>query len=391
MLAAAFGLGATSLYFYTLGLMIVPLSTAFGWSQAQITSGPIIISIFYFFLASRIGALVDRLGPRAVVVPGYAGFCLALAALGLAGPSIWSWYALWALMALIFTFTAPSLWAMAVVSRFDRARALALSVALCSTGVMAALTPVIEAALIQSSGWRVAYFVLGGGMLVIGLPIVWSCLPRHVARPAESDLDAALRPGLTFGEALRSPRFWMIAASSLLIGAGIAALMVHLPPIGLAQGLSTAKVAAITGLIGITAIGGRLLTGLLMDRFAVRMVGAVVFAMPLIACLILAYHPTAAMMTVSALLIGVVSGGDYNVLALLTSRYLGMRSYAAIYSQIAAAFNIGVGLGPAVMGAFHDHVGRYPPLLIGLGFVFAITAMLTVALGREPNAAGPAR
>lgn len=388
VLAAAFGLGVTALYFYTLGMMIPPLTKAFGWTQAQITSGPMIISAFYFLLAARMGSIVDRLGPRRVVIPGYAGFCVALAALGLAGPHIWTWYALWALMALIFTTTAPSLWAMVVVRQFDKSRAMALSIALCSTGIMGWITPNVEAWAIQTGGWRLAYFVLGGGMLVIGLPVIWFCLPKAQAAQ-KVDAPAPDLPGLTFRQALRSIHFWIIAASSLMIGAAVAALMVHLPSIGIANGISTGKVAAITGLIGLFAIGGRLLTGVLLDRVSVRFVGAFAFALPVVACVILAYDLTAGMMTAAAILIGIVNGGDYNVLALLTSRYMGMRNYGAIYSQIAAAFNIGIGVGPAVMGAFHDHVHRYPPLLIGLGVIFLVTGLLTATLGREPDFSRP--
>lgn len=394
VLAAAWGLGATALYFYTLGMVIPSLTAAFGWSQAQIASGPMIISIVYFCLSSRIGGLVDRLGVRRVLLPGYCAFCIALAMLGLAGPSIWSWYGLWFLLALAFSTTAPSLWSTAVVRHFDRARALALSIALCSTGVMAAITPIIQAWAIETGGWRMAYGVLGTGMLVIGFPVLYFCLPRaHGVAGATSSPAvgaAADLPGALFRDALRSPRFWIIAALALFTGAAIGALMVHLPSIGLAEGLTTAQVAAITGLIGIMSIGGRLSIGLLMDRFPVRIVGAVTFILPVGACLILAWYLTPATMAFAAILIGIINGGDYNVLALLTSRYLGMRNYAAIYSQIAAAFNIGIGTGPAIVGAFHDRIHSYPPLLVGLAGIFVGAAILAMLLGREPDFA-PAR
>jgi MFS family permease len=185
VIAGAVGIGGTALYFYSLGLMIAPLHKAFGWSETQITIAPIIISALNLLMAARVGALADRLGVRKVALPGYIAFCIAFAGLGLAGPSIWSWYALWTLLALVFPFTAPSLWAMAVVSRFERARALALSVALCGTAAVAMVTPLLESWLIATGSWRIAYFALGG-LALLGLPIAarWLYSAREVGLTA---------------------------------------------------------------------------------------------------------------------------------------------------------------------------------------------------------------
>jgi MFS family permease len=228
--------------------------------------------------------------------------------------------------------------------------------------------------------------VLGGGMLVIGVPILWFTLPRgHAASKAVAAEQAPAQVGLTFREALAAPRFWMIAATSLLIGAVTGALMVHLASIGLAKGLTTAQVVGAASLIGITAIGGRLLSGYLMDRMSVKLVGAVIFFLPVIAALILVASVTPTSMMVAAVLIGLCGGGDFNVLAMLTNRYLGMRNYAAIYGQIAAAFNIGVGSGPLIAGAFHDRIHTYEPILIGLAVACLVTSLLTLALGAVPR------
>jgi MFS family permease len=156
VLAAAFGLGATSLYFYSLGLIAPQLHKAFGWTLAQITVAPVIISAVNLLASSRVGALVDSVGARRVALPGYVAFCLALAALSFAGPHLWTWYVLWLLLALSFVFTAPSVWTSSIVGVFDKSRGLAISLALCALSVTTFLTPRIVVWASAQESWRFA-------------------------------------------------------------------------------------------------------------------------------------------------------------------------------------------------------------------------------------------
>jgi nitrate/nitrite transporter NarK len=52
----------------------------------------------------------------------------------------------------------------------------------------------------------------------------------------------------------------------------------------LERGITTRDAAWAASLTGLFAIGSRLATGFLMDRLPGRLVGAVLFAMPLTAC-----------------------------------------------------------------------------------------------------------
>jgi len=223
--ACAVGMGLTTIHFYTLGLFIAPIAETYGWSRAQITAGPAISSVILFFVASRVGRMADLLGVRRVAMAGFVGYALGLAALGLAGPSIWSWYAVWLFIAICHPFAGIAIWSLAIASRFDRSRGLALAAALSGPGVVATLIPSIASYLLARFGWSTSYAILGGASLLIALPILFAWLrsardlaarlPKTVAAP----MPAA--GGLTFREALRSRAFWslfgLLAASSVLI------------------------------------------------------------------------------------------------------------------------------------------------------------------------------
>ena len=389
VVACAMGMGLTTIHFYSLGLFITPLAKTYGWSHAQITAGPAISSVILFFIASRVGRLADSVGVRRVAIVGFIGYCLGVGALGLAGPSIWSWYAIWLLIAVCHPFAGIAVWSLAIASRFDRARGLALATSLSGPGVVATLTPMTAAYLIGRFGWSASYMILAGAALLIALPVLFAWLgsAHDLARrqAKREHVPSPIAGGLTFRESLRSRAFWSLFICAAVIGTGISALIVHFVPMALERGISAKSAAAVSGLVGLSAIGSRLVTGFLMDRLPGRLVGGVLFLMPVGACLLLLSPGGVGMLTAAAIAIGLALGAEFDVLAVLVSRYLGMRAYGAIYAQIVATFGVGIGFGPAIGGALFDQTNSYRLLLLILGGLFLIPSILSFSLGRVPD------
>jgi MFS family permease len=389
VVACAAGMGLTTMHFYSLGLFITPLAKAYGWSHAQITAGPAISSVVLFFVASRVGRLADRIGVRRIAITGFIGYCLGVAALGLAGPSIWSWYGLWLLIAVCHPLAGIAVWSLAIASRFDRSRGLALATALSGPGVVATLAPVTASYLIGRFGWSASYAILGGSALLIALPVLFAWLRSahdvKQVQAAREGLPPSIARGMTFQQALRSRAFWSLFVCAAVIGTGISALIVHFVPMALERGISATSAAAVSGLIGFCAIGSRLVTGILMDRLPGRIVGGVLFLMPACACALLLAPGGVGLITAAAIAIGLALGAEFDVLAVLVSRYLGMRSYGAIYGQIVATFGVGIGFGPAIGGLLFDHTSSYRQLLLILGVLFLIPSLLSFLLGRVPT------
>lgn len=387
VLAAAIGICFTILHFYTLGVLLGPLSEDYGWSKTAITAGPTISAVIYFFIAARVGRFASRVGVRKVAIPGFAGYCFALAMFGFAGPSLWTWYALWLLFALLYPFANNNIWCLSVASRFDRSRGLALAVALCGTGVASAIAPYATALALDRFGWSNTYHLLGLVALAVGWPLIWWLMPRSTIAPgsdkrAAGDSTLAL-PGLTFSQALRDRRFWILVFASAVLGFGMPTLMLHFVSIGLQNGISATDAAAAAGLIGVFAIIGRLTAGVLLDTLPGRMVASVMFAAPAIACAILIdVDGSLTTLAIGACVIGLCTGAEFDVLAVLVSRYMGMREFASINGQVASVFGLGVGFGPALSSVVVDRWGSYEPLLMGLGVAFLFPAAMVLLLGQ---------
>ena len=123
------------------GVLITPLEREFGWDRATI-SAAIAVSILTFGLSGPIsGTLVNRFGPRKVILFGCVAIAASLAAFTQVR-SVWQ----------LFLFL--------VIGAFGAAR---------STGQLLFIPAM--AGLADSSGWRSAILLLMGACLVVVIPV----------------------------------------------------------------------------------------------------------------------------------------------------------------------------------------------------------------------------
>jgi hypothetical protein len=61
----------------------------------------------------------------------------------------------------------------------------------------------------------------------------------------------------------------------------------------------------------------------------------------------------------AALLVGLSSGGEVDVIAYLTSRYFGLLQFSRIYAIFYSLYSLGGGLGPRITASLVDSSGNY--------------------------------
>src|SRR3954447_5768795 len=81
---ASFG----SLLVFTFGVFLKPIATEFGWSREAVSFAFACAALSVAACSPAIGTLVDRFGPRRVILPCVAVFGCAVAALALLPPRI---------------------------------------------------------------------------------------------------------------------------------------------------------------------------------------------------------------------------------------------------------------------------------------------------------------
>lgn len=345
-----------SLLFYTMGMFVTELGGAFGWDRTSVASGAAFFTAGMAISSPAWGRLADRWPLRPVICLALAATALGFVALATMPGSLVYFFAVVFTMSVIGTGASPVTFTVILNRAFEAARGSALGLALMGTGVGATLGPVLVGAAIARGGWRYGYGALAA-VVLIAIPVVWFAL-RDVARltPARAGSHTPLE-GVAYADAVRMPLFWRLAAIFFIAALGFGGLLVHLVGMLTDAGYPRTEAASIAGLVGLSIIASRLLTGVLCDRVFAPLVGAAAFAASALGCAIITFSIENAVF--GAILLGAAIGAEVDLVSYLIARYFGMRGYGAIYGAQYSAFLIGTGVSPIFMGAIFDARGDY--------------------------------
>lgn len=371
--------------FYSFGLFVEPLQTAFGWSRGEVSSALLFGSGGLVAAAPLIGWLIDRHGARRVALAAIPAFAASLAVLACFDGTLTQFYAAFVLTAIAGCGTTPILYTRAVAGSFEAGRGLALGITLAGPGTAAIVLPPFMLGVLSAHGWR-AGFVALTVLALLPWPLVYLWLRRRpgvAASHVGNDLAGVRRR-----VALRSRPFWTIALGFGAIAVACSALVVHMVPMLRDAGVPAASAARIASLIGVGVILGRVGIGWLIDRVFAPYVAAVIFMTTAAGCVVL-LTAGAELAPLAAFLLGFALGAEVDLLAYLTSRYFGLRHYGFLYATVYASFWIGIALGPAIAGRLYDRYGDYQHALELAIALLVLGAFAAASLPRF--AASPAR
>lgn len=396
MIGAATGVSVMTAFAF--GPFILPFQEEFGWSRGDISATLIFTTLSFVIVSPIFGALLDRFGVRKLLLLSTVLLGLLVGSLYTLNGSIWQLYLTYFLMPAIGAGTSPMAYSKLIVHWFDKRRGLALGIALAGIGIGAAVVPPLVQFFVDSSGWRMAYVSIAILLLALNLPLAYFFVfntPQELglAVDGESETtgdqtesnDGIELPGLLLSEATKTPSFWLMFGIFILVGIAFVGVIVHLVPMMVDRNMSTTTAAKVASAMGISLIAGRILAGYLMDRFFAPRVVIGFFLGPLIGIAILAMGATGSMAFLSAILIGIAIGAEFDVIAFFTSRYFGYRAYGKIYGWLYAAFTLGAGIGPILLGKGFDATGSYTPFLWFLTALIAVSILLLTFLGAYPD------
>lgn len=381
--------GAPTLSFYTIGVFAPIFAVTFGWSVGFIMSGVAIVMAAMLLGGPLIGMLIDRHGPRRVAALSLLGLGLSYMTLAVSNGSSLLYHASWVTIAITGVGATGIAMTRAISGAFVARRGLALGIALSGTGIFAFLIKPLAAVSIDLFGWRVAVLLIGLCPILIGAPVVWWGLwSRTGANPARVPGPRDINPlaGLAVAPALRSRAFWLLAPAFFLVSIGNGAPFPNMENILRAAGIAGPDIVPLTAMIGVTLVAGRLMGGWLADRVWAPALGAGIMVLAAAGLWMLSQPSLTTMSALAAIcLIGIAAGLEIDLLSFLVARYIGLRSYGAIYGLILGLFAVGAGAGPGLMGYIYDVSGSYGPALYMCGFAMLGAAGLFLLLGRYPD------
>lgn len=379
------GLGLSPMPIYTMGVFAPHLAKEFGWSIGEIMGGIPVTSVMVLWAGPLAGIAAGRFGVRRVALASVLLFGLSFMALGLATGSLAQYYLTWAAVAILGAGTLPITWTKAVNQWFDVRKGLALGISLMGTGIFGILSKPYLAWLIGEYGWRAGYFGLGLLPLLISLPVGYLLFREGTAgnHRAETAPRRTQPGGLTLKEAFKDWRFWLLAVALVPISFALGGPVPNLEVILRDAGMTPGMILALTPLVGLSSLTGRIAGGWLLDRFWAPAVAFVILSLPGLSCWLLTGtmldYATAA---IAIFLIGFALGVEYDVMAYFVSRYFGLRSYSAIYGFLYLFFGLGAGAGPLLFGWDHDVNGNYHLSLTISFFILIVSAASLLTMGR---------
>lgn len=342
---------------YTFGLFLKPLSSAFGWHREAISAGFSISALTVAAASPVLGMLLDRFGPRRIVLPCIIVFCAGYLLLARLTPHLIHFYLICFLLGLVGNGTAYLGYSRAISTWFVRRRGLALSGMLAGGSCGAMLLPVIAQAAITRYGWRNAYASLGLLAFLLGFPLAGLLLREK--QEAVRDAATPLHLGRSVRDALSGRVFWIIAITVCLYASSLNGALAHISALLTDRGMSSAGSALAVSVIGATALIGRVLTGLFLDRYFGARVSQWMLLMTVIGIGLLSVAHSLTTGLIAASLIGFSMGSEGDITPYLLSRYFGLKRLSTLYALTWTTYAMGAAAGPMLVGRLFDSLGSY--------------------------------
>jgi MFS family permease len=375
---------------FSLPVFLRPIAQDTGWSTTGISSAMTFAFIALAFGSIAWGHLSDRFGPRIVVMAGSLLLTIGLALASLATSLV----AFQLLFGVVVGASAAAIFApmMACVTGwFDTRRSLAVSLVSAGMGMAPMTMSPLAAWLIETHSWRTSLQIIA--VLVAALMVPVALLVRrppalaHAAPAAAS--GAAHEPALSVGQALRSAPFLILVLTSFLSCATHSGPIFHTVSYAVTCGIPLMVAVSIYSLEGLAGMGGRLVFGLLGDRFgAARVLVLALLAQAIVALGYVYTRELGSFYTVAALF-GFMYAGVMPLFAVIARENFPLRMMGTVIGGTTMASSLGMALGPVVGGLIYDTFASYMWLFIGafsLGICAFLSALAFTRLPRRPIA-----
>jgi MFS family permease len=373
------GIGAM----FSLAVYLQPMSEDTGWSRTGISSAMTLDFLVMGAAGFAWGAISDRIGPRPVVLAGSVLLGLGLV-LASRASSLEQFQLTYGLMVGLAAgaFFAPMI--AAATGWFVDNRSLAVSLVSAGMGVAPMTISPFARWLISAYDWRTAMMTIG--VVAWALLIPAALLVRRPPAAAVVAPGAASEPSLSVAEAFRSPQFIVLASTFFLCCAAHSGPIFHMVSYAIGCGIAPLAAVSIYSVEGLAGLGGRILLGLLADRFGAKPV--------LITGLLVQSFAIASYLVVDRLaefyalsvVFGTAYGGVMPLYAVLARESFGQRVMGTLFGAMTMASSIGMAFGPWAGGRIFDSFNSYAWLYIGASTVALGAVAVALVFSPRPQA-----
>ena len=365
------GLYVAGAIFYSFTAFVDPLVNEFGWSYTQISLASSLRGLEMGIFAPFVGILLDRFGSRIIIFIGMTVVGLAL--ILLSGIHTLLMFYICFLLLAFGAGGCTSVVVMSVVANwFNRRVGLAMGIAVCGFGASGLMIPLVVV-LIEKYGWRSAFFFLGIGAWLIGLPLVavirnkpeqYGMLPdgKLIQDHATEDNSDTAEITVHFREALSNRSFLLIVSAEWIRMMTVGTLIMHIMPYLNSIGLPRSTAGFISAGIPLCSIAGRFGFGWLGDIYDKRYIIALGFALMCLGLFLFLHIHYTWVILLFLLFFPIGYGGGMSLRGAIIREYFGRASFGKMIGLTMGVGSVGAIIGPTLGGWVFDTFYSYQPL-----------------------------
>lgn len=388
-------------YVYGFGVFYMPLLKELNTNRAALGGVIGLSRIQGGLLAPIAGWLIDKHGPRRLLVSGILamGVCFFVFS---RVTSLWMLYVVFFALAAAASIGGGQPIIVAVANWFVRKRGLAMGVLMSGFGLGGTLLWAL-AWLIEAFGWRTSAII--GGLLfwIIGLPLAKlvlhrpeqvGLLPDGLQKPDEAILldstaghvdPDGVEPELTPREALLTLSFWMLALAYGVWATVVAVSTVYqIPFLNEELNIPLVTAAFVVSCYSLVSIPGRIVFGWLGDIMDIRNLLVGVFFLQALGLLVLSLMPDLSWTPLYILILAPAYGGSIPLRMSIIGYFYGRKNYGTINGLLQFVDLPGTILGPIFVGWVFDSFGSYRPGFQVIALLMA-TGAVALTLARRPR------
>jgi len=401
------GLSMMSMSFWfglrtTFSIFFVALVDHFQWSRADVATAQSIAMVVYMFMAPFVGSLIDRIGPRKVILPGILlmGLGLLLCTQIRTLLQFYLFFGLIVGMGVTCLSIAP--FTVILAHWFERKRGMANGLAGIGIGFGTLFFVPFFQYLINLRGWQFAYLILGLLVLTIPLPLNalflrhrpedmgllldGDCLknipdPRdHRIRATETLHSAQTERGLMLREITKTRRFWSLILFPSLTVFGVYVVIVHHVRYLVDLGVDKMWAASLFAGMGALSAGFRFFWGWFSDRMGREItftLGGLCFSSGILFLLLFQYLPSEIVLYLFAIFFGAGWGVTAPMFMSISADLYKGKDFGLIYGIVEGVIGIGGASGAWLAGYIYDHTQNYFWAFV-LAILFNLISILLV-------------
>ncbi len=355
------------------GLFLEPMTMARDWNREMYGLAMALQNLFWGLSLPFAGALADRFGPVWVIISGALMYALAVYGMSIADTpmALHLTGGILAGMGIAFSAFTITMAAMArVVGPQQRSMVLGLGTAAGSLGQF--LFSPITQGFIGAFGWITA-LVLLAAILMIMVPLSFA-LPNDPNQSAGETMDQTMTEALR--EAAGHLGYILLTAGFFVCGFHIAFITVHFPAYIQDLGLDPVIGAWAIGVIGLMNIVGSILSGVVGQRFSMKMALSLIYFLRSIVILALLVLPKTPLVILTfAGAIGILWLSTVPLTTGIVAQVFGMRYMSMLFGIVFLSHQIGSFLGVWLGGRIYDQTGAYDGIWYA-GIILGLAAAL---------------